>query len=103
MNYRGLIWVDGDDVSAAVEATVTSGDDRALSIIAKGDNLGSWALDQVAVEPRGESDFLLTVESDRIMFRPGTPAGHLSFGRATARPSGLGDRIRSVSAGSPGG
>ena len=101
VTYRGLIWVSGDDISTAVEATVTIDDHRVLSIVSKGDNLGSWPLDQVGVEPRGDSDFLLTVESDQIMFRPGTPAGHMSFGGATTRPSGLSGRIRSASTGSP--
>ena len=99
MDFPGLIWVAGDEIATAIGATVTI-DAGILSITSKGDNLGSWPLDEVVAESEGESDFMLTVESDRIMFRP-EPAEHMSFGRAVAGEGGLGDQIRSLSAGAP--
>jgi len=98
MDYQGLIWVADEDVSTAIEATVSVEANGDLSIISGGDRLGSWQPDQITVEPQGESGYLLVVESDRIMFRPATPADHLSFGRATAGPSSLSDRIRASAA-----
>lgn len=92
MDYRGLIWVAGDDPSTAIEATVAI--DGELSIASKSDDLGSWPVGKVVVERQGDSDFMLTVESDRVMFRPDSAQGFESFSRAAAR--GISDRIRSV-------
>jgi hypothetical protein len=99
MDYQGSIWVAGEDTSTAIDATITIDADH-LSIVSRGDNLGSWPLDEVAAEPHGTGDFLLIVGSDdRIMFRPRI-AERNSFARDVGQKGSLSDRIHAA-AGTP--
>ena len=93
MDCQGRIWIQGDDPDTALEAVVTV-DAGQLSIASKTESLGSWQLSDVHVERQGDLDFTLSIGSDRLVFRPDSPAGASSFARELGMTSSLAGKIR---------
>jgi len=100
VDYRGRIWIEGDDPNTALEAVVSvvGGD---FSISSRTEMLGSWRLDDIHVERHGDRNFKLTVEADQLVFRPDGPDEASSFARELGITSGLADRIRATAVSTP--
>jgi hypothetical protein len=100
VDYRGRIWIEADDPNTAIEAVVRVVGEE-LSVSSRTESLGSWRLGDIHIERRGDRDFALTVEGDRLVFRPGGRDEASSFARELGIASGLAGKIRASTADIP--